>query len=237
MPRDPPLSIPDNYNPPPEDIKLSKAKAFEIERNTRQQSDCELWFQERKKRLTASKFHEIIKRKTINDKYLDRLFSTKSLNVSATQYGVKKESTAKQKYIGKTGRHVHDCGLVINPEFPFLGATPDGRVCDQGSTGILEIKCPYSARNMDIVEAIETLSAFFLERDENGIRLKKKHAHFCQVQGQLMITGAPFCDFVVFTSKDLHIERIFPDHVFMNGLMDKLCEIYFKHVRDYLQKS
>lgn len=36
-----------------------------------------------------------------------------------------------------------------------------------------------------------------------------------QVQAQLFCTGAPYCDFVVYTKESLHIERIKPDPLFM----------------------
>ena len=42
------------------------------------------------------------------------------------------ETNAIQNYIKQTGNHVHDCGIIINPEFSFLGSFPDGKVCDQG---------------------------------------------------------------------------------------------------------
>ena len=72
--------------------------------------------------------------------------------MSAIEYGKRHECNAKVKYL-KTypSRHFHECGLIINSEFEFLGATPDGKLCD--GSGIVEIKCPYSARNMTISEA------------------------------------------------------------------------------------
>ena len=45
-------------------------------------------------------------------------------------------------------------------------------------------------------------------------RLDKTHAYCYQVQAQLNITGKKFADFVVWTEKDLHIERINKDSVF-----------------------
>jgi len=48
----------------------------------------------------------------------------------------------------KTGNHVHNCGLVVNPTFPCIAASPDGKVCENGITGLLEVKCPYSIRDM-----------------------------------------------------------------------------------------
>ena len=50
-----------------------------------------------------------------------------------------------------------DVGLLPQPDWPFLGATPDSVVCDNGQTGLLEIKCPFGARDMTVVQAAETI--------------------------------------------------------------------------------
>ena len=47
-----------------------------------------------------------------------------------------------------------------------------------------------------------------------------------------MITGTAFCDFVVYTRRYLHVERIRPDIQFMNGLLLSLCEIYFTYIHN-----
>ncbi len=48
--------------------------------------------------------------------------------------------------------------------------------------------------------------------EQNGkVLLDKSHDYYIQVQGQLLVTGAPWCDFVVYTTKDMFIERILPD--------------------------
>ena len=55
-------------------------------------------------------------------------------------YGRRNEVKAKSKYLETShDRHLHECGLVVTNEFPFLGASPDGKVCDAGQCGILEI--------------------------------------------------------------------------------------------------
>ena len=130
--------------------------------------------------------------------------------------------------------HVHDCGLVVNPAYSFLAATPDGKVCDGGHTGILEIKCPYSARNMTVAEAADKIPNFYMTTSENSIKLRETHQYFYQVQGQLMITGAPFCDFVIYTSKDIHIERILPDTEVWKAMLNKLTLFYKKHMIPFL---
>ena len=36
-------------------------------------------------------------------------------------------------------------GLVISPQYPYLGASPDSFTqCEFGGDGIIEIKCPFS---------------------------------------------------------------------------------------------
>ena len=42
----------------------------------------------------------------------------------------------------------------------------------------------------------------------NTVELKRTHAYYCQVQGQLAITERKWCDFVVFTKKEISVERI-----------------------------
>ena len=55
-------------------------------------------------------------------------------------------------------------------------------------------KCPYAARDITTIEAIEKVKLFCLEIDEgeDQISLKSSHNYFYQVQGQIMITGAPY---------------------------------------------
>jgi hypothetical protein len=43
------------------------------------------------------------------------------------------------------------------------------------------------------------------------VQLKTRDDYYAQVQGQLMITGAEFCEFIVDTQCDMVVERIKPD--------------------------
>jgi hypothetical protein len=117
-----------------------------------------------------------------------------------------------------------------------LGASPDGKICDNGSCGILEIKCPFTARNSTISDSCDKIHDFALEKSDGGsISLKKNHLYYAQVQGQLMITGAEFCEFVVFTQNDLHVQRILPDIPFMSDLLQKLSSFFRNYAVHYLQ--
>ena len=207
-----------------------------IEKETRDQANSRKWCDLRKVRLTASNFGKILNRKVKpTTAFLEDVFSQKCKFAASLEYGKRNEAFGKQKYLERTpSSHVHECGFIINPEFTFLGATPDGIVCSNGESGLLEVKCPYSARSMSILQACSDIPKFYLKHSENGIALDRNHNYYAQVQGQLMITGSKFCEFVVYTQKDLHIERITPDIPFMSIMLEKLANFYQCYGLPYL---
>ena len=76
---------------------------------------------------------------------------------------------------------VKDSGLVINPSYPHLGASPDGFVsCRCCGLGILEIKCPYCLKNQSFENFVEMLT--YLETEGDDEHLKETDAYFYQVQ-------------------------------------------------------
>jgi YqaJ-like viral recombinase domain len=234
------VSLPANYQPCNEQRTISLAEAVLLEQRTIKQNSCAEWHEERKFRITASVFCKIMKRKMpVTPHFLKNLFNTSSFVSAPTEYGKSNENSAKDQYIrAKPGVHVHDCGLVVNPSFNFLGASPDGKVCDNGVTGILEIKCPYNARNMTITDAVTTAAQdrkfnFCLSMRDEHLSLTPSHDYYYQVQGQLLVTGATFCDFVVYTKRDLHIERIIPDFAFQQTMLIKLANFYLNHAMPY----
>ena len=221
-------------------LKVTKEQAQQIERETQDQTSSQKWREERKTRMTASTFGRYMTRKApISEKFLNSIFRSKSFTSAATSYGTCNDKIARQMYIKLKQTHAHECGLVINPDFPFLGATPDGKVCEEGQTGILEIKCPFSIRDMTVEEAVEKDQGgkLFIEKDGPSLRLKRNHVHWFQVQGQLLVTGAAFCDFVTFTRQDLQVERILPDSNTMHDMLEKLAGIYIDHVKKFLEKK
>lgn len=211
-----------------------------IEKETRPQSASFLWNRLREKRITASQMHKITQRKKgPTEAMLKDLFQTKSFSSVATDYGSSREQMARERYVSMgsaNNLHVHECGLVINNEFPYLAATPDGKVCDKGESGILEIKCPFVARQMTIIEACNKVKKFVLVHDNNVIKMNREHQYYVQIQGQLLVTGAPWCDLVVYTTKDLYIERIPADVPFMTSLLLQLSLFYKYHALPYLRK-
>ena len=63
--------------------------------------------------------------------------------------------------------------------------------------------------------------------DSTGqIKLKESHQYYAQVQGQMGVGGRPWCDFVVYTKKDISIQRITFDENYWNKLLPKLHSFY-----------
>ena len=205
---------------------------------TRKQAGCSQWFDKRKDLITASNFGRFMIRKvSVNNKFLDSIYKS-NFTSKYTTHGNSNEIVAKQLYLKKKNVHVHDCGLVINPHFPFLYASPEGKICERRTSGILEIKCPYIARDHTLEGALEDdvlKKKVFFEREGEEIRLEQDHEHWYQVQGQLLVTGSPFYDFVTYTYHDLHVERIYPNQVVMSNILEKLTKAYIDHVSKYLK--
>lgn len=63
---------------------------------------------------------------------------------------------------------------------------------------------------MLISEACVEINKFMLieENDKVSFDLNHDFYMYIQVQGKLLVTGAPWCDFVVYTTKYILIERI-----------------------------
>ena len=87
-------------------------------------------------------------------------------------------------------------GLFINIEQLWLAATPDGIVEDPSEPttrrdGLLEIKCPYSAKHKSPTDACRELNRFCCTLINNEVTLKTTHNYYFQIQGQLAITQLP----------------------------------------------
>lgn len=211
---------------------LTMEQCCKLEEATRDQADCSMWAQERKHRLTSSQFGLIMKRKKVTEKFIDMLKNPKPFTAKATSYGSANERKALTEYCAKKGYHVHKCGLIVNPKFSFLGASPDSKVCvGDGQSGLVEVKCPFSARDKTIIDACE-IRDFCLAQVDGQVLLKKNHNYFYQVQGQLLISGAEFCDFVVYTKKDLFTQRITTDTEFCQNMVQCLYRFYCKYIKD-----
>jgi len=110
-------------------ITLSKCQRDILEVDTREQSSSSKWFAERRNRLTASDFGKICKmRQTTSCKItvFNKLYnSSGSVNEPiACKYGNNMEPLAIKHFENKIGVQVRRCGLYIDEQYPYLGASP-----------------------------------------------------------------------------------------------------------------
>lgn len=217
-------------------VVVTSEEAKTIERQTVDQADNELWINERRKRITASRVGGIAKMRatTKRSKKVQQLLYNTFRGNAATRYGTENEDTARQQYIiymkqnGHPNLDVEACGLFVSLDNPWLAGTPDGLVhgSSDNSSGLVEIKNPYSIRDLTLSEAVKK-PAFCLEKKGDDMyRLKRRHDYFYQVQCQLYCAMKEWCDFVVRTGRDMHVERIHRDASWWNSNMAKLKTFY-----------
>ena len=113
-----------------------------------------------------------------------------------------------------------------------MAASPDGLVYDSQSTdpySIVEYKNPYGICDLSLTEAAQS-KQFFLgtDGDSGQLHLKMSHSYYYQIQAAMFCTQRKWCDFVVRTSVDLHIERIKWNDKFWDGIVPKLKRFYFE---------
>ncbi|KXJ29264.1 hypothetical protein AC249_AIPGENE29029 [Exaiptasia diaphana] len=175
-------------------VGVSKDEAVAIEVSTRCQRQSKDWFKERQKRLTSSLFGRVINRRE-NIAPVSIITSIKKTSSSLSRltpslkWGIDNEHVALEMYTSKSGEEVADCGLIINPSWPWLACSPDGIVYrETNPVGAIEIKCPYSKKEMTIEECCKD-SSFYLKKNSSGvIALKQSHVYYYQCQGVLNIT-------------------------------------------------
>jgi len=186
-----------------------------------------LWHLARKGRLTASNFGCILNAKRVTPSLIKILHGEYDISrVKAVAWGTTNESEAVKAFTSITGLPVVETGLWLH-ESGVLGASPDGLI---GANHILEVKCPFTARNMTIDEAVTNIKSFCLEKSEKGpLQLKKGHVYWHQVQGQMAMAKRYFCYFVVWTTKQTCVFTIQKDAQWQTNI-ELLKDFYFVHI-------
>ena len=215
-----------------ESLKYTPQQRLNVEACTQSQGQSKRWFEERQFRLTASKFGVIVKRRRQHTSLVHQLLYTSvSPSVSALQWGRDHEPDALHKY----RQTLSDDMTLISASFyvdqcGFLGASPDGIVIDASEKAVclVEVKCPFNAQEKTVEEACSDIKSFCSTICEQQPCLKTSHDYYYQVQGQMAVTGIHACDFVLWTPKDVRIQRIYFDNEFWsNTCLPKLEHFFF----------
>jgi len=148
------------------------------------------WHQLRLGKVTASRVADILaKTKTgpsasrgnyLIELALQRVTKTieESYTNAAMEWGTQTEPQARVAYEVSTGNFVDQVAFIDHPSIAGFGCSPDGLV---GDDGLIEIKCPNSATHWSYIKANEPPTKYFI-----------------QMQAQMAVTGAKWCDFVSF---------------------------------------
>lgn len=174
-------------------------------------------------RITASIFYVVSHSKTCTKSLLQRILTPKALHTRAVVHGKIHEPIAISQYEVKYELTVRRCGLFISYEFPFLAASPDGLL---GEDTVIEVKCPYVSRNCIINE----MTVPYLEKRNGEFYLKKMHPYYAQIQGQLYCSRKHFCNFVIYTFKDMKVIFIERDDAYFNEMLTHLINFYVHHL-------
>ena len=211
--------------PTAEDVQLIQSMSVGQRNNP-------LWLDARQWRVTSSNFGRVCNRQ-FRQSYPLSLIKTilgdyGTPHSAALQWGCDHEHSAIEQYMVEAGVQVEECGVFLSVEYPFLATSPDGIIyLGNEEFGIVEVKCPYKHRDSSIELACQD-SAFCLGIDDAAgtYSLKRTHDYYYQVVGQLALSGAKFCDFIVWTKIDFHREQILPDDELWSKMNQKLSHFY-----------
>ena len=201
---------------------------------TKQQACSETWHQSRWCRITSSvcKTVTLMGEKLVNynlskSQYFNwmknKFWFPQMIDTFDMQYGISEEPVAVSKYEKVNRCVVKRSGIWINIKYLHLGASPDGLIYDNNNklSGIIEIKCLKILRKRTVDELVKCVENGELKDvmkhqcfvvTDGTLILRKTHAYYFQVQLQLLITEAEFCDFVLHSGiGNPSMERIYRD--------------------------
>lgn len=214
-----------------ETLKMNQTLRSEIERKTKNQHACSDWNQYRALMLTASNFGRVCCARS-PESYtgiVNSILYTNISNLKQVAHGSFYEKNAIKKLEEQEGITVKKCGLFIDEDLSFLGASPDGLV---GEDAIVEVKCPYSIFEKNIEEAIMNNKLTMWSKERKSAKkgpnfvpkitgINRRHKWYYQVQGQLHITKRNLCYFAIWVGDDLplRVEKIYRDDCFWETKM------------------
>lgn len=207
---------------------LSEDERDSVCKSTFGQSVNPTWKKEKVGRVGASMFRRIVHCVRTESLVREILYPKvqKLKPGDPRQYGIDNEPVAVSAYLSFMSCQdreviVEETGLHVHAEYPYIAVSPDRIVFEGDERGLLEVKCPPSKQKMTPTEACK-FPDFCCHVMNGCVVLKKTHPYYFQVQGQMAVVGAQWCDFVVWTNngdlwKSLSVERVMFDELFWDS--------------------
>jgi len=138
-----------------------------------------------------------------------------SFTNAAMEWGTATEPQARMAYEAHTGLFVEEVGFIDHPTIEGFGCSPDGVIGETlhskhnsvtPMTGLIEIKCPNTATHIETV-----------------LENKAPSKYIPQMQCQMAVTGAKWCDFVSFDPRvpedlQLLVVRVYRDQEYIDSM-------------------
>jgi putative phage-type endonuclease len=149
----------------------------------------EEWFNARLGKVTASRVADVLAKIKTGEAAARKNYKMElvvqrltkqfgeSFSNAAMEWGTEQEPFARMAYEAQTGNFVKEVGFVDHPVISMFGCSPDGIVDE----GLIEIKCPNTSTHIETV-----------------LDNKAPSKYIPQMQCQMSVTGAKWCDFVSF---------------------------------------
>ncbi|CAM4733060.1 unnamed protein product [Leuciscus chuanchicus] len=214
-------------------LNVTLDMAYKIEAATREQAADQEWHQLRRPRISSSCFREVcfVRGVSSAESLAERVLKV-TRQTAEMRRGADMEFEVAREYCQMKNVNYTPCGLVIHPDAPWLGASPDGLIFDpfaQPPFGLVEIKCPNVKNYVDCK---------YFKMQDGTLALRKSHSYYWQVQGQLLITGLQWCDLVICAQEDMLVQRIQVDPEVKAVIRERVDQFYFTvYMQKYLSVS
>lgn len=226
---------------PPEELERAKelflqnlseltSNKDKIQQSTINQRDSESWLEIRKNMITASNFGIVIKRRENSSKAKlveNILYKSNLGNIAAIAHGVENEQLALKQLALQEKVIIEPCGLYVDHEYPYVGATPDGLI---GHDTIVEVKCPIVAFKNGLENAIAQNKIQIWKYDnKHDLILNKRSNWYYQIQGQLHVTQKKKCLFAVWSGENTPLKTAMiakDDSFWENDMKEKIIKFY-----------
>lgn len=202
-------------------MKLDHCKNLVL--NTTNQSQNPVWYEMRILRVTASKAFEVSQCKTTDGSLVKDLFGlTKFKGSVATKRGQRLEKHVMLEVNKQFKKNFLPTGLYLSPEDPIFGASPDGISSDE----ILEIKCPFNAKNIENYIKNDVICKKFNAQMQLQMHFTKK------TKGIFAIADPNFEK-----NKKIYIHNVKYDETYVNNIMNKCVSFWDKNIYPKLKES
>jgi putative phage-type endonuclease len=180
----------------------------------------EAWFLLRLGRITGTRFAALMAGES-TDTYKGLITdlageiitgeAEESYSNAIMERGTELEPDARNLYV-EICEDAEEVGMCLrdedDPLYEWIGVSPDGMTAE----GLLEIKCPLRKTHLN-----------YIEKDVFPNQYK------WQVQGQLFVTGLPYCDFMSYCpSMKPFIIRVYPDKEMHEQISERLFTTILK---------